>query len=161
MERLQDTLENHRRRGGRGAMDRKPPEGTDATLKPKSQRVWFHRSTHPRAGTTTLPSTFRTHSSSLYNRNRLEVVKARKRMQNVMSSAVKFVTGGLAAVILVGMYAVGSVATSVATSTAASAHGWHCGWARGHRHPLACRGWGRRGRRGRGRRGRGRRGRRG
>ena len=77
-------------------------------------------------------------------------------MQDVMSSAVKFVTGGLAAVIMVGMYAVGSVATSVATSTAASAHGWHCGWARGHRHLGACwrGGRGRRGRRGRGRRGR-------
>ena len=73
-------------------------------------------------------------------------------MQNVMPSIVKFVTGSLAAAALVGMYTVGSVATS----TSAGAHGWHCGWARGHRHPGACRGvwWGRRGRGRRGRRGR-------
>ena len=70
-------------------------------------------------------------------------------MENALSTGVKFLTTSLAAAILVGMYAVGSVATSAP----AGAHGWHCGWVRGHRHPGACRGWGW-GRRGRGRRGR-------
>jgi hypothetical protein len=79
-------------------------------------------------------------------------------MENAMSTAVKWLSRGLAAIVLVCLYAVGMIATA----PPAAAHGWHCGWVRGHRHLGACdvyydTGWwwgGRRGRRGRGRRGR-------
>jgi len=50
-----------------------------------------------------------------------------------MSAAVKWVTTGVAAAILVVMYALG-----MGASSPAAAHGWHCYWARGHRHLAAC-----------------------
>ena len=54
-------------------------------------------------------------------------------MENAMSAAVRFLVKGLAAFVLVCMYAVG-----MGTATPAAAHGWHCGWIRGHRHLGAC-----------------------
>src|SRR5687767_1692771 len=55
-------------------------------------------------------------------------------MRNAFSVIVRFLLSGLAAVILVGMYAAGMTAIS----TPARAHGWHCAWVRGHRHLGAC-----------------------
>ena len=54
-------------------------------------------------------------------------------MENAMSAAVRFLVKGLAAIALICMYAVG-----MGTTAPAAAHGWHCGWIRGHRHLGAC-----------------------
>ncbi len=43
-------------------------------------------------------------------------------MENVLSAATKWVTKGLAAAVLVVMYALG-----MGASAPAAAHGWHCG----------------------------------